>query len=49
MVGGQLVRAKEGVICNAPIWELPGLLEGQTKTEELSDFLEVAKATPFTR
>jgi phytoene dehydrogenase-like protein len=48
-VRGELVSAKEGVICNAAIWELPGLLEGQKKTEELHRFLEVAKDTPFTR
>jgi len=38
---GRKIHAKEGVICNAPVWALKGLLKDSAVMEKLNDMLPV--------
>ena len=50
IVGGEVIKAKEGIICNAPVWALPRLMKGQqTQSTEMEEYLKIASATPYTR
>ncbi|KAL3922291.1 MAG: hypothetical protein SGILL_002286 [Bacillariaceae sp.] len=43
---GQTVRAKEGVICNAPIWSLRNLIDNGEALQKLSEIVDLEKAAP---
>lgn len=48
--GGQTLRTKQGVVCNAPIWSLRKLLQPQAEQAAIpDDFLATADGVEMTR
>ena len=41
---GKVIKAKSGVICNAPVWSLKNLLSGQAQSA-INNFLPISKET----